>query len=210
LIATLKDRLAGQDFLDTNQVLQRAIIQENQAKDHRAYAWFKETGSKEKPAMNCVGEDEESNEETKVCVVEWVDTAKGKPLACSFLKPSPSKKEEMKFTFDVSKCDKLFDILLQNNVIKLSEGHVIPPPGQLGKTKYCKWHDTYSHATNECNYFHRQVQSALNDGRLTMGDRGWMKLGIDPFPANVNLINFEEKKVLCARARLTRLEEKVW
>jgi hypothetical protein len=29
-----------------------------------------------------------------------------------------------------------------------------------------------------------------------MGDGVQMKLDIDPFPANVNLINFEEKKVL--------------
>jgi hypothetical protein len=153
LIATLKDRLEGQYFLDTNQVLQQAIVQENQAKEHRAYGRFKETDSKVKPAMNCVREDEESEKETEVCIAEWVDTAKGKPLECSFLKASPSNKEEMKFTFDVSKCDKLFDILLQNNLIKLSEGHVILPLGQLGQTKYCKWHGTYSHTTNECNYF---------------------------------------------------------
>jgi hypothetical protein len=46
-----------------------------------------------------------------------VDTARDKPLACSILKPSPGKKEEVKFTFDVSKCDKLFDVLLLNKVI---------------------------------------------------------------------------------------------
>jgi hypothetical protein len=48
-------------------------------------------------------------------------------------------------------------------VIKLSEGHVVPSAKQLAKRKYCKWHDSYSHRTNECNYFHQQVQSALND-----------------------------------------------
>jgi hypothetical protein len=109
----------------------------------------------EKLTVNCVREDEESDEEIEVCIAEWVDTTKGKPLACSFLKSSPSRKEEMKFTFDVRKCDKLFDILLQNNVIKLSEGHVISPLGQLGKTKYCKWHGckwhgTYLPTTNKC------------------------------------------------------------
>jgi hypothetical protein len=48
-------------------------------------------------------------------------------------------------------------------VIKLTKGHVIPIAGQLAKKKYCKWHDS-SHLTNECNYFYREVQSALNDG----------------------------------------------
>jgi hypothetical protein len=41
------------------------------------------------------------------------------------------------------------------------EGHVIPNVDQLAKKKYCKWHDSCSHMTNECNYLHRQVQSAL-------------------------------------------------
>jgi hypothetical protein len=98
-----------------------------------------------------VDEDVSSVDDTEVCIAEWVVTAKDKPLASSFLKPSPGKKKEVKFTFDVSKCDKLFDILLQNKVIWLSEGHVIPPPGQMAKGKYCKWHGTFSHTTTECN-----------------------------------------------------------
>jgi hypothetical protein len=48
--------------------------------------------------------------------VEWVST-KDEPLACAFLKPSPGTKDEMKYMFDVSKCDKLFDILLWNKII---------------------------------------------------------------------------------------------
>jgi hypothetical protein len=47
-------------------------------------------------------------------------------VKCSFLQPELGKKGEMKFTFDVSKCDRLFDVLLQNNVSKLKGGHVIP------------------------------------------------------------------------------------
>jgi hypothetical protein len=68
-----------------------------------------------------------SDEETDVCVVEWVDAPKGRPMACAFLKSSPGKREEIKFTFDVSKCDKLFNVLLKTNIIRLREGHVIPP-----------------------------------------------------------------------------------
>lgn len=57
-------------------------------------------------------------------------------MACSFLKPDPGKKDEMKFMIDVSKCDKLFDALLQNNVIRLKGGHVIPTVEQLAQKKY--------------------------------------------------------------------------
>jgi hypothetical protein len=91
----------------------------------------------------------------------------------------------MKFMFDVSKCDKLFDVLLQNNAINLKVGHTIPTAKQLAQKKYCKWHDSFSHTTNECNYFHRQIQSALNDGHLTLGDNHQMKLDVDPFPVDL-------------------------
>jgi hypothetical protein len=88
--------------------------------------------------VNWVDEDADSEDDTEVCVAEWVDTARDKPLACSFLKTSPGKKEEVKITIDVSKCDKLFEVLLQNKVIHLSEGHVVPPLGQITRGRYCK------------------------------------------------------------------------
>jgi hypothetical protein len=87
----------------------------------------------------------------------------------------------MKFMFDVSKCDKLFNVLLQNKVIRLKGGHVIPAAEQLAHRKYCKWHNSFSHTTNECNYFYRQIQSALNDGHLMFGESLQMKLDVDPF-----------------------------
>jgi hypothetical protein len=110
----------------------------------------------------------------------------------------------MKYTFDVSKCDKLFDLLLKGRVIRLTEGHVIPSADQLAKKKYCKCHDSYSHNTNECNYFCRQVQSALNDGRLTLGDGSKMKLDVDPFLGSV--VDLKEKKILVhsGQASITR------
>jgi hypothetical protein len=54
-----------------------------------------------------------SDDDVDECVAEWVDASRVKSLAFSFLKPSPERRDEMKFTFDVMKCDKLFDLLLQ-------------------------------------------------------------------------------------------------
>jgi hypothetical protein len=160
-------------------------------------------------SIGLVEENPTSDEDAEVCVAEWVDVPKGKPIMCSFLKPEQGK-EEMKFTFDVSKCDKLFDVskcdklfdvLLQNNVIKLKGGHVIPSAEQLAWRKYCKWHNSFSHTTNKCNYFHRQIQSALNDGWLTLGDKQKMRLDVYPFP--IDMINFEEKEFICEQIRLS-------
>jgi hypothetical protein len=79
-------------------------MHENQAKESKSYGRFRETGSKEKPSMNYVEENSDSDDEdADVCVAEWVNAALGKPLACAFLKPNLGKKYEMKFTFDVTK-----------------------------------------------------------------------------------------------------------
>ena len=59
--------------------------------------------------------------------------------------------EEVKFTFDIAKYDKIFDELLKNGKITLS--HIIPSPNDLKRKAYCKWHNSYSHATNDCNIF---------------------------------------------------------
>jgi hypothetical protein len=147
--------MEGQEFLDVNQVLQRTVVHENRAKDNKSYGWFRDSGVKEreKNHVNCVDRESSSDGDNEVCVAEWVDTPKDK--AISFLKPNTGKRDEVKYTFDVTKCDKLFDVLMNGGVIKLLEGHVVPIVKQLDRKKYCKWHDSYSHMTNECNYFHR-------------------------------------------------------
>ena len=69
-----------------------------------------------------------------------------KPSSCASLKPvQKNRKEEMKFTFDVSKCDRMFDELLRLGHIKIT--HVIPPFEELKRRAYCKFHNSHSHAT---------------------------------------------------------------
>lgn len=131
-----------------------------------------------------------------MCVAEWSWASKSKPFVCSDLKPVSQKnwQEEMKFTFDVAKCDRIFDYLLQEKQIKLPNGHVIPSPEELKRSAYCKWHNSHSYATNDCNVFRRQVQSAINEGRLRFAESPKMQLDSNPFP--VNVIDFENSKVL--------------
>jgi hypothetical protein len=70
----------------------------------------------------------------------------------------------------------------------------MPNADILAKKTYCKWHNSYTHTTNECNYFWRHVQSTINDGRLTLDDGGKMKLNMDPFP--VGMVELMNKRVL--------------
>jgi hypothetical protein len=90
----------------------------------------------------------------------------------------------------------------------LRSGRVIPSSEQLKKHVYCKWHNFYSHATNDCNIFHRQVQSTINEERLKFAESPQMKLDKDPFPVNMNMVELEGKKVLVRHLRPRRPRER--
>ena len=104
-------------------------------------------------------EDSSSNEEPVIGLTEWVKNKK--TLSFPF-----GQKEPEKFTFDVTKADRIFDLLLQEGQIKLSPNHVIPSVEELKKIKYCKWHNATSHNTNECKVFKQQLQSAIESGKI--------------------------------------------
>jgi hypothetical protein len=192
LTTYLKDKSDGQEFSDTNQLLQWVLPYENCAKSSRF--WDNTNNDKEAHHVHFL-EDEHDNEEgNEICIADWVEKPGDKPISCSFLKPNKGRRDEMRYAFDVSKCDHLFDLLLRGGVIHLTEGHIIPSADILAKKTYCKWHDSYTHTTNECIYFWQQVQSAINDHRLTLGDGGKMKLNTNLFP--VSMVEVEHKKIL--------------
>jgi hypothetical protein len=76
-----------------------------------------------------------------------------------------------------------------NGNIKIK--HIVPSTDELKRRAYCKWHNSFSHATNDCNVFRRQIQSAINEGRLKFQE---MQVDTEPFP--VNVIDFEGKRAL--------------
>ena len=100
----------------------------------------------------------------------------------------------------MSKCDRIFDELLKIGYIRTN--YVLPSADELKKRAYCKYHNLYSHATNDCNVFRRQVQSALNEGRLSLTD---MQLDKNPFPAHMNMV---EAKVGIPEAEVGTTEAK--
>jgi hypothetical protein len=62
---------------------------------------------------------------------------------------------------------------------------------ELKRRAYCKWHNTFSHATNDCNIFRRKIQSIVNDGRLAMHE---MQDDKTSFP--IHIIDLDNVKVL--------------
>jgi hypothetical protein len=75
---------------------------------------FWDNANKDKENQHvCYIDDEVKDEEgNEICVAEWVEKPRDKPISCSFLKPNRGRRDEMKYTIDVSKCDCLFDLLL--------------------------------------------------------------------------------------------------
>jgi hypothetical protein len=69
-------------------------MHENRARDHRSHGRFRENTprEREKQNVNCVNDESASDEGTEICVAEWVDTPKDKPISCSFLKPNNAKR----------------------------------------------------------------------------------------------------------------------
>ena len=82
-----------------------------------------------------------------VGLAEWVQNNK-KPISCPF-----GNKEPEKYEFDITKAEKIFDLLLSEGQIKLKPYHKILTDQELKNIKYCKWHNTTSHDTNECKVF---------------------------------------------------------
>jgi hypothetical protein len=112
-------------------------------------------------------DSDSSDDKNEVYVVEFVWPSKYKASSCASLKPATKgRQEELKFTFDVYKYDCIFDELLKLGNIKIS--HTMPPLDEIKRCAYCKFHNSYSHATNDCNVFRRQIQSAITEGRLML------------------------------------------
>ncbi len=63
---------------------------------------------------------------------------------------------------------------------------MIASADELGKRKYCKWHNTGSHSTNECKVFRQQIQLAIEQGKIKFDDsKKSMKIDSNHFPVNM-------------------------
>jgi hypothetical protein len=139
LLSYLRDKLDGAQFFSIAQLHQWALACESR---------FKETSKSTSRAIHLIERDSSDDESADVYTTEFIWPTKAKSLACSSLQPvQKNRQEEIKFSFNVAKCDKIFDELHKNGNIKLT--HTIPPIDELKRHAYCKWHNSFSHATND-------------------------------------------------------------
>ena len=150
LRSSYREKLDGSSFYSINQHQAKALSQENKFKKE------KYTYKSHHSNTHVIDYDSDSSddEDKEVYAAEFVWPASAKPSTCTSLKPTRKNRlEEMKFTFDVSKCDRIFDELLLLGHLEVT--HIIPPLEELKRRAYCKFHNSSSHATNDCNVFRR-------------------------------------------------------
>jgi hypothetical protein len=88
-------------------------------------------------------------------------------------------------------------MLLKEKQLKLPEGCKPPTAQELKGRSYCKWHHSFTHNTSDCKELRRQIQSAIEQGRLILGQTA-MKVDTQPFP----IVNMVEVYDLSVRRQL--------
>ncbi|XP_059635688.1 uncharacterized protein LOC132277864 [Cornus florida] len=70
------------------------------------------------------------------------------------------------YSFDLSKTYQIFDHLMADKMISLPKGHRIPSASDLKGKEYCKYHNSWNHATNDCTVLRGVLQKAIDEGTL--------------------------------------------
>ncbi|XP_059629737.1 uncharacterized protein LOC132272650 [Cornus florida] len=102
------------------------------------------------------------------------------------------------YSFDLSKTDQIFDHLMADKMISLPKLHKIPSASDLKGKEYCKYHNSWNHATNDCTVLRCEFQKAIDEGTLKFPVKtsDTMKVDTNPFPtiASTNMISLVKRE----------------
>jgi hypothetical protein len=130
----LREKLEGIQFFTLAQLHQRASACESRSKE-----LVKTVHHNVHIVEHSQSSSDGEPKEIYTSEIVWPEEAKSS--ACSSLQPVQKKRqEEIKFTFNVGRCDKIFDELLKNGNIKID--YIVPPADELKRRAYCKWTGT--------------------------------------------------------------------
>jgi len=120
--------------------------------------------------------------------VNFVELKPDPPYTCKMLRPSdgrsPVETQNDKYTpktytFDVTKCDEIFDLLVVDGQVAIPNGLKIPPLQQRKKRGFFKYHNFLGHKTSHCVLFRDLVQRALYEGMLKFEDKSKPHMQVD-------------------------------
>jgi hypothetical protein len=174
LLTPIKEKFATCEFESLSQLLHWVSAHERCFQEQRANRLKKLIA-----LVQWASDDEEEANGFDIGLAEW--TRNKQTVQCPWVKEVSERRQ---YGFDMNKADQIFDLLLKEKQIKLLVEHVIPSAEELRNRKYCKWHHSWSHHTNECKIFCQQVQATTEQGRLAFG-KAPMKIDHTPFPINM-------------------------
>jgi len=96
--------------------------------------------------------------------------------------PKNDKYPPKTYTFDVSKCEEIFDLLVTDGIILVPPNVKLPPLEQRKKRGFCKFHGFLGHNLSRCTRFRDSVLKALDEGRLKFGDKAKQPMQVDEDP----------------------------
>ena len=80
-------------------------------------------------------------------------------------------RETKAYTFDLTRAEGIFDLLLAKKKVKLSFGHKIPTAEELNGKPFCKYHSSWSHSTNNCIVLRDVIQKLINEKKLQFSEK---------------------------------------
>jgi hypothetical protein len=206
MLPAVREKLFGMEFDNLGRLSQKLSLMSNQAYGFKKDARF----GKQHDVADIYNkfldkadlmEDSDDDQDVAAAEIMW-----GKePLT---MNQRWVKQTKGTYDFDITKADKLFELLVKEGRIRLPEGHSMLRPDGVKEKRYCGFHDRNSHSINDCRVFRMRIQKAIQEGHLKFDNK--MKLDGHPFPQNmvgfsINMVTTEEKgkvKVLTsARAR---------
>jgi hypothetical protein len=205
MLPVVREKLFGMEFDNLGQLSQKLSLMSNQAygfKDTR-FAKHNDIADIYNQFLERADQMGDSDDEEEVAAAEIMWGKEPLTMNQRWIKQTKGI-----YDFDVTKADKLFELLVKEGRIKLPEGHSMLRPDGVKEKCYCGFHDRNSHSINDCRVFRMRIQKAIQEGHLKFDNK--MKLDGHPFPQNmigfsVNMVTAEEKgkvKVLTsARAK---------
>ncbi|CAB4286514.1 unnamed protein product [Prunus armeniaca] len=101
-----------------------------------------------------------------------------------------ASRETKAYTFDLTRAESIFDLLLTEKKVKLSFGHKIPNPEELKGKTFCKYDSSWSHNTNNCVVLRDVIQKLIDEKKLQFSEKAAMQVDSKPFPPPViNMVN---------------------
>jgi hypothetical protein len=149
----VREKLFGMEFEDLGQLSQRLALMNTQAQGFRRESRFQQKNNAVVDIYQAfLDEAGEYEDEDEVAAAELTWTKE--PVQVN---PRWLKQQKGTYDFDVTKADKLFELLLKEGRIKLPEGHPMLRPDGVKDKKYCGFHNAKPHSINDCRVFRQRI-----------------------------------------------------